>query len=128
MLSYNSRLILFIEAPLLSSAGAQEPTEGLKLLFATSDDAALPEIGQELASAFFIRLAADSGTLFQSLAEHKPEILVIDLDTIVPPGTDVFAYIESIRAAAQHIYLTVISRTHLKNARTRTKKAGADDF
>ncbi|MBB5341519.1 sigma-54 dependent transcriptional regulator [Tunturiibacter gelidoferens] len=113
---------------MLSNAGAQESTDGLKLLFATSDNDALPEIGQELAPAFFIRLAADSETLFQSLAEHKPEILVIDLDTIVSPGTDVFCYIESIRAAAPHIYLTVISRTHLKNARIRTKKSGADEF
>jgi DNA-binding NtrC family response regulator len=113
---------------LLTSAGAGEPKDGLKLLFATSDDGALPEIGQELAPAFFIRLAADSASLFQNLAEHNPEILVIDLDTIVPPNTDVFAYIESVRAAAPEIYFLVISRTPLKNARQRTKSSGSDEF
>jgi hypothetical protein len=56
------------------------------------------EWGQELAPAFFIRLAADSSALFESLAEHAPEIVVIDLDTLVPRGNDVFTYIESVRA------------------------------
>jgi hypothetical protein len=51
-----------------------------------------------LAPAFFIRLAADSSPLFESLAEHAPEIVVIDLDTIVPRGNDVFAHIESVYA------------------------------
>jgi DNA-binding NtrC family response regulator len=109
-------------------ATAEGPHDGLKLLFATSDDAALLDIGQELAPAFFIRMAPDSVALFQSLAEQTPEIVVIDLDTIVPDGTDVFAYIESVRAAAPQILCLAISRTPLRNARQRTKKAGGDEF
>jgi DNA-binding NtrC family response regulator len=100
----------------------------MRLLFATSDDRALPDLGQELAPAFFIRIAADSTTFFQSLVEHTPEIVVIDLDTIVPEGDDIFAYIESVRAAAPQILCLVISRTPLRNARQRTKKAGGDEF
>jgi DNA-binding NarL/FixJ family response regulator len=102
--------------------------DGLKLLFATSDDAALHDIGQELAPAFFIRMAPDSASLFQSLAEHAPEIVVIDLDTIVPEGADVFSYIETVRAAAPQILCLVISRTPLRNARQRARKAGGDEF
>ena len=102
--------------------------DGLKLLFATSEDAALHDIGQELAPAFFIRMAPDSASLFQSLTEHAPEIVVIDLDTIVPDGTDVFGYIETVRAAAPQILCLVISRTPLRNARQRAKKAGGDEF
>jgi DNA-binding NtrC family response regulator len=102
--------------------------DGLKLLFATSDDAALHDIGQELAPAFFIRMAPDSASLFQSLAEHVPEIVVIDLDTIVPEGADVFSYIETVRAAAPQILCLVISRTPLRNARQRARKAGGDEF
>jgi len=109
-------------------AGPGESHDGLKLVFATSDDAALHDIGQELAPAFFIRLAADSDALFQTLTDPVPEIVVIDLDTIVPRGDDAFAYIESVRAAAPQIFCLVISRTPLKNARQRTRKAGGDEF
>ncbi|MEI9979045.1 MAG: sigma-54 dependent transcriptional regulator [Edaphobacter sp.] len=109
-------------------ATATDSHDGLKLLFATSDDAALLDISQVFASSFFMRLAPDSASLFQSLAEHAPEIVVIDLDTIVPDGDDVFAYIESVRAAAPQILFLVISRTPLKNARQRTKRSGGDEF
>jgi DNA-binding NtrC family response regulator len=110
------------------NAIAAESHDGMRLLFATNDGAALHDIGQELAPAFFIRIAADSTMLFQSLAEHVPEIIVVDLDTVVPDGNDVFAYIESVRAAAPQIFCLVISRTPLRNARQRTKKAGGDEF
>lgn len=109
-------------------ATAAESHDGMRLLFATSDDAALLDIGQVLAPAFFIRIAADSTSLFQSLVEHTPEIVVIDLDTIVPEGDDVFGYVESVRSAAPQILCLVISRTPLRNARQRTKKAGGDEF
>jgi DNA-binding NtrC family response regulator len=102
--------------------------ERFRLLFATSDDAALIDIGQELAPAFFIRLAPNSDALFESLKEHTPEIVVIDLDTIVPDGQDVFAYVEIVREAAPQVLFLVISRTPLRNARQRTKKAGGDEF
>lgn len=96
--------------------------ERFRLLFATSDDAALIDIGQELAPAFFIRLSPHSVALFESLQEHTPEIVVIDLDTIAPDGQDVFAYVESVRAAAPQVLFLVISRTPcatLDNARRR---------
>jgi len=102
--------------------------ERLRMVFATSDDAALTDIGQELAPSFFINLAPDSGALFKSLEEHAPDIVVIDLDTIVPGGQDVFSYVESVRAAAPRILFIVISRTPLNKARQRTKKAGGDEF
>lgn len=111
-----------------SNASAVKPQERSRLLFATSDDAALVDIAQELAQAFFIRLAPDSAALFQSLAEHTPEIVVIDLDTIVPEAGDVFEYVQSVRATAPQIFCLVISRTPLRNARQRTKKAGGDEF
>lgn len=102
--------------------------ERLRLVFATSDEAALTDIGTELAPAFFITLAPDGDALSRSLAEKAPEIVVIDLDTIVPDGEDVFAWVESVRAVAPATLLIVISRTPLRAARQRTKKAGGDEF
>ena len=102
--------------------------ERLRLVFATSDEAALTDIGVELAPAFFITLAPDSDALSLSLAEQAPEIVVLDLDTIVPEDQEVFAFVESVRVAAPTILLIVISRTPLRNARQRTKKAGGDEF
>ncbi len=102
--------------------------ERLRLVVATCDEAALPDIGQELAPAFFVNLAPDSSALFRGLEEHAPEIVLLDLDTIVPDNQDVFAYVELVRAAAPRSLLIVISRTPLRNARTRTKKAGGDEF
>lgn len=102
--------------------------ERLHLVFATSDEAALTDIGAELAPAFFITLAPDGDAVFRSLSEQAPDLLVVDLDTIVPHGQDVFAWIESVRAAAPATLLIVISRTPLRNARQRTKKAGGDEF
>jgi DNA-binding NtrC family response regulator len=110
----------------IATAGA--PYERFRLLFATNDDAALIDVAQELTQAFFVRLAPDSSTLFQSIADHAPEIVVIDLDTIVPEEKDVFEYVESVRIAAPQILCLVISRTPLRNARQRTKKAGGDEF
>jgi DNA-binding NtrC family response regulator len=109
---------------------AMEPGyhERLSLVFSTSDDGALTDIGQELAPAFFINLAPDAGALFRSVEEHAPEIVVIDLDTIVPEDQEVFAWVASVREAAPQTLLIVISRTPLRNARQRTKKAGADEF
>ncbi|HEX4067855.1 MAG TPA: sigma-54 dependent transcriptional regulator [Acidobacteriaceae bacterium] len=102
--------------------------ERLRLVFATNDEAALTDIGTALAPAFFITLAPDAGALAQSLAEQAPEIAVLDLDTIVPDGQEVFAFVESVRTAAPTLLLIVISRTPLRNARQRTKKAGGDEF
>ncbi|MGA8906265.1 MAG: sigma-54 dependent transcriptional regulator [Acidobacteriaceae bacterium] len=102
--------------------------ERLTLVFATSDDAALTDIGQELAPAFFISVAPDPSALFQSLQEHAPEIVVIDLDTIVPEHPEVFDWVASVRKSAPQTLLIVISRTPLRNARQQTKKAGGDEF
>ncbi|HEX3662476.1 MAG TPA: sigma-54 dependent transcriptional regulator [Acidobacteriaceae bacterium] len=110
------------------SATASGHHERLRLVVATCDEAALPDIGQELAPVFFVNLAPDSEALFRGLQEHAPEIVVLDLDTIVPAELDVFAYVESVRTAAPHSLLIVISRTPLRNARARTRKAGGDEF
>lgn len=102
--------------------------ERLRLVFATSDEAALTDIGQELAPAFFVSLATDAGALQRSLEEHAPEIVVVDLDTIFPGEPDVFVRVAAIREAAAETLLVVISRTPLRNARQRTRKAGGDEF
>jgi DNA-binding NtrC family response regulator len=102
--------------------------ERLRLVFATSDEAALTDIGQELAPAFFVSLATDADALLQSLEEHAPEIVVIDLDTIFPGEPDVFVRVAAVREAAADTLLVVISRRPLRNARQRTRKAGGDEF
>jgi len=102
--------------------------ERLSLIFATSDDGALTDIGQELAPAFFINLAPDADALFRTLSEQAPEIVVVDLDTIVSGGTDVFEWTASVRVKHPGVLLIIISRTPLKSARQRAKKAGADEF
>ncbi|HEX4006843.1 MAG TPA: sigma-54 dependent transcriptional regulator [Acidobacteriaceae bacterium] len=109
-------------------AAAAGHQERFRLVFATSDEAALTDIGQELAPAFFVSLATDDAALLQSLEEHAPEIVVIDLDTVFPDAADVFAHVAAIRDAARDTLLVVISRTPLRNARQRTKKAGGDEF
>jgi DNA-binding NtrC family response regulator len=109
-------------------AAASGHQERLRLVFATSDEAALIDIGQELAPAFFVSLARDSAALLQSLQEHAPEVVVIDLDTIFPQEADVFVRVASVREAAAENLLVVISRTPLRNARQRTRKAGGDEF
>ncbi|MGA7524289.1 MAG: sigma-54 dependent transcriptional regulator [Acidobacteriaceae bacterium] len=102
--------------------------ERLRLVFATSDDAALTDIGQELAPVLFVNLAPDAGALFRSVQEHAPDVVVVDLDTIVPEDQEVFAWVASVREAAPQTLFIVISRTPLRNARQRTKKAGGDEF
>jgi DNA-binding NtrC family response regulator len=102
--------------------------ERFRLLFATNDEAALIDIGQILAPSFFISLAPDSVALLDGLQTHSPEIVVLDLDTIVPEDTETFAYVEQARAAAPNALLIVISRTPLRNARSRTRKSGGDEF
>jgi DNA-binding NtrC family response regulator len=102
--------------------------ERLSVVFATSDDGALTDLGQELAPAFFINIAPDADALFRTLSEQVPEIVVIDLDTIVSGGADVFEWTASVRAVAAATLLIIISRTPLKSARQRAKKAGADEF
>ncbi|HZD75636.1 MAG TPA: sigma-54 dependent transcriptional regulator [Acidobacteriaceae bacterium] len=102
--------------------------ERLRLVFATSDEAALKDIGQELAPAFFISLAQDAAALMHSLDEYAPEIVVIDLDTIFPGDEDVFIQVAAVREAAPSTLLVVISRTPLSKARQRAKRAGADEF
>ena len=102
--------------------------ERLRLVFATSDEAALTDIGQELAPAFFVSLATDSAALLENLQQHTSEIVVIDLDTIFPNAAEVFSSVASIREAAPDILLIVISRAPLRNARQRTRKAGGDEF
>ncbi len=102
--------------------------ERLSLVFATSDDAALTDLGQELAPAFYINLSPDTESLFRTLSEKAPEIVVVDLDTIVPEGTDVFEWTASVRATAPETLLIIISRAPLRSARQRAKKAGADEF
>ena len=111
-----------------ASGVASGHRERLRLLFATSDEAALADIGQELAPAFFVSLAPDAGALRRSLIENASEIVVIDLDTIFPEEADVFVRVAEVRAAAPATLLVVISRTPLSKARQRTRKAGADEF
>jgi DNA-binding NtrC family response regulator len=102
--------------------------ERYRLLFATADDAALVDIGQELAPAFFVSTAMESESLFRSMEEQEPDLLVIDLDTILVEDQDPFVFTESLRARSNRVFLLVISRTPLRNARRRAKQAGADEF
>jgi DNA-binding NtrC family response regulator len=98
------------------------------LLFATSDDSALVDMGQELAPAFFISIATNPADLITGIRENDPEIIVVDVDTIAPSGGDFFAQVGEVRAAAPGALLIAISRTPLRNARQRTRSAGADEF
>ena len=120
---------LYEEQPEIPTSLESKPREErFRLLFATNDEAALIDIGQILAPSFFISLAPDSPALLEGLKEYSPEIVVVDLDTIVPEEDETFAYVEQARAAASKSLLIVISRTPLRNARQRTQKAGGDEF
>jgi hypothetical protein len=70
----------------MGRAATGRGTQHFRLLFATSDDSALIDMDQELAPAFFISLANSSGDLISSIRQNDPEIIVVDVDTIVPNG------------------------------------------
>jgi DNA-binding NtrC family response regulator len=103
-------------------------TRRFRLLFATSDDSALIDMGQELASAFFFSIAKTPGNLLSGIRQNDPEIIVVDVDTIGTNGKDVFAIVGEVRTAAPRALVVAISRTPLRNARRRTRAAGADEF
>ena len=103
-------------------------TQRFRLLFATSDDSALVDMGQELAPAFFISIATTPAALMSGIRQNDPEIIAVDVDTIAPHGKDFFVHIGEVRAAAPIALLIAISRTPLRNARKRTRSAGGDEF
>jgi len=103
-------------------------TQRFRLLFATSDDSALLDMGQELAPAFFISIARTPDDLLSGIRQDDPEIIVVDVDTIARNGKDFFAHVGDVRAAAPQALLVAISRTPLRNARQRTRAAGGDEF
>src|SRR5271166_1991233 len=107
---------------------ASRGTHRFRLLFATSDDSALVDMGQELAPAFFISIATNPADLISGIRQNDPEIIVVDVDTIAPSGGDFFAQVGEVRAAAPKALLIAISRRPLRNARQRTRSAGADEF
>ena len=103
-------------------------TKRFRLLFATSDDSALVDMGQQLAPAFFISIATTPTALMSGIRQNDPEIIAVDVDTIAPHGKDFFVHVAEVRAAAPGALLIAISRTPLRNARRRTRSAGADEF
>ena len=107
---------------------ATRATPRFRLLFATTDDSALIDMGQELAPAFFISIANTPRALISGIRQNDPEIIVVDVDTIAPNGKDFFAHVSEVRAAAPNALLVAISRTPLRNARRRTRAAGGDEF
>ena len=112
----------------MGQAGTARTTHRFRLLFATADDSALIELGQELAPAFFISIASTPDALLCGIQQNDPEIIVADVDTIARNGKDFFAHVGDVRAAAPKALLVAISRTPLRNARRRTRAAGGDEF
>jgi DNA-binding NtrC family response regulator len=109
-------------------AAAANGPQRFRLLFATSDDAALVDIGQELGPAFFISIASTQADLIAGIRQTDPEIIVVDVDTISSTGNDFFALVSEVRGAAAKALLIAISRTPLRKARQRTRAAGGDEF
>ena len=110
----------------MGQAGTARTTHRFRLLFATADDSALIELGQELAPAFCISNASTPDDLLSGIQQNDPEIIVADVDTIARNGKDFFAHVGDVRAAAPNALLVAISRTPLRNARRRTRAAGGD--
>jgi DNA-binding NtrC family response regulator len=113
---------------LMGSASSARAVHRFRLLFATADDSALIDMGQELAPAFFISIAHTPSDLISGIQQNDPEIIVVDVDTIARNGKDFFSHVGEVRAAAPTALLVAISRTPLPNARRRTRAAGGDEF
>ena len=107
---------------------ATRATPRFRLLFATTDDSALIDMGQELALAFFVSIANTPRALILGIRQNDPEIIVVDVDTIAPNGKDFFGHVGEVRVAAPKALLVAISRTPLRHARKRTRAAGGDEF
>ena len=112
----------------MGRAATVRGTQRFRLLFATSDDSALVNMGQQLAPAFFISIATTPTALMSGIQQNDPEIIAVDVDTIAPHGKDFFVHVAELRAAAPRALLIAISRTPLRNARRRTRSAGGDEF
>ena len=113
---------------LMGQVASGRATKRFRLLFATSDDSALVDMGQELAPAFFVSIANTPGDLMSGIRQNNPEIIVVDVDTVAPNGKEFFAHVAEVRAAAPGALLIAISRTPLRKARRRTRAAGGDEF
>ena len=128
-LSYNRALPRSMNRKgLMGQTSGSKGTQRFRLLFATSDDSALLDMGQELAPAFFISIAQSPEDLMSGIRHDDPEIIVVDVDTIAPNGKDFFAQVGEVRAVAPKALLVAISRTPLRKARQRTRAAGGDEF
>jgi len=112
----------------MGQAAGGNTTQRFRLLFATSDDSSFPDMGQELAPAFFISIASTPDELMSGIRQDEPEIIVVDVDTVARNGDDFFAHVADVRAAAPNALLVAISRTPLRKARQRTLAAGGDEF
>jgi DNA-binding NtrC family response regulator len=112
----------------MGQRSSRKVAQRFRLLFATSDDSALLDMGQALAPAFFISIAQTPDDLMLGIRQDDPEIIVLDLDTVAPNGRDFFAHVEEVRAAAPNALLVAISQTPLRSARQRTRAAGGDEF
>jgi DNA-binding NtrC family response regulator len=112
----------------MGHANTARTTQRFRLLFATSDDSALIDFGQQLAPAFFISIARTSKDLLSGIRQNDPEIIVLDVDTIAPNDKNFFSHVSDVRAAAPKALLIAISRTPVRNARRKTHAAGGDEF
>jgi DNA-binding NtrC family response regulator len=112
----------------MSHTSGGKHTKRFRLLFATSDDSALLDMGRELAPAFFVSIARSPDHLMSGIENNDPEIIVVDVDTIAPNGKDFFAHVGEVRVAAPKALLVAISRNPLRKARQRTRAAGGDEF
>jgi DNA-binding NtrC family response regulator len=112
----------------MGQVASAKGTHRFRLLFATADDSALVDIGQDLAPAFFISIVNTPDDLMAGIRQSNPEIIVVDVDTISPSGKDFFTHISDVRASAPAALLVAISRNPLRKARQRTRAAGGDEF
>ncbi len=112
----------------MGQVASAKGTHRFRLLFATADDSALVDIGQDLAPAFFISIVNTPADLMAGISQSNPEIVVVDVDTVSPNGKDFFSYISDVRASAPGALLVAISRNPLRKARQRTRAAGGDEF
>jgi len=128
-MSYNQALPISMNGKgLMGQTPGGKSTQRFRLLFATADDSALVDMGQQLAPAFFISIANTPGDLMSGIRQSDPEIIVVDVDTVAPNGKDFFAHVGKLREAAPRALLIAISRSPLRNARQRTRAAGGDEF
>src|SRR5262249_49336601 len=118
----------FRRRPNLRATATIPAQEASHIAVVTSDESALPEVRQFLATAFDTTFLNSPDLIMPALAQVPLEAIILDIDSVRNSPSEGLETIRELRRIDQDLVLVALTRSHNRTLQLNAKQAGADEF